>query len=525
MRLKLFTLVFLFWLSSIFFSQVLADGEESLYTTRQRFGVNVAAGFTGEPDFPGTLADYAGADELGFGWYLDWAARRHPQTPNGIEFVQTLHGGTSEAVEEIIRANPGSVWIIGNEPETRGQGEHTPEEYAAIYHRAYHFVKQVDPHAQVAIGGVVMPTPLRLKWLERCLDHYEATYGEPMPIDVWNIHMQILREKRHDWGCGIPIGLEEDEGRLYEIADNCSVGAFKQLIVEFRTWLHERGEGHKPVIISEYGVLMPSSYLPRGDESVLDFMEGTFDYLMAARDPQLGCPADGGRLVQRWAWFSLNFPSYDDTPGGFNGALYDWRNPDQLTVFGEFYEDYVQAEEVITTLPVSADTYFDGRMGRQHYGDKGRLKITADWQGGTRSTLLHFDLSHVPDEAQILEAELLLEVVARTNRQSLRFHVGPASAVWDERVTSAQAQAAGLRRDEPSIPCVVALADVPITCDVSEIVREWHRGDRENTGFVLDTEGAGNGGNVTYSFASSEWIEGPQQGPQLRIRHVTRGSR
>ena len=527
MRLRLFVFIlFLFSLVCLLCGQALADAEDSLYTARERFGVNVAPRFNGQPDFPGTLADYAGADELGFGWYLDWATRRHPQKPNGIEFVQTLHGGTSQALEETIRANPGSLWIVGNEPETRGQGEHTPQEYAHLYHGVYYFIKGIDPQAQVAIGGVVMPSPLRLKWLERCLDYYEATYGEPMPIDVWNIHMQILQEKRHGWGCGIPVGLDEDEGRLYEVVDNCNVGAFRQLIVEFRTWLYEQGERQKPVIISEYGVLMPSSYLPQGDESVLDFMEGTFDYLMTARDPQLGCPADGGRLVQRWAWFSLNFPFYEDTPGGFNGALYDWQNPDQLTIFGEFYRDYVSSvEEAAVPLPISRDTYIDAWAPSEAFGEKGRLKVTADWQGNIRSTLLYFDLSQLPEDARIFEATLQMQVVARTNRQTLAFHVGPATVGWDEDITHKEAELAGLFREKPSVPCMVRTEGALLECDVTEIVRAWCEDGRDNMGFMLDTANAENGGNVTYSFASSEWIEGPQREPHLRLCYITRQPR
>jgi hypothetical protein len=325
----------------------IAQAEGPLYTVRQRFGVNVAPGFAGAPSFPGSILDFPAVEQLGLGWYADWTVQRDPPRPGGIEFAQLLSTRPWppdwDAIREVAQANPGSLWLIGNEPETRGQGEHTPEEYARIYHEAYTVIKAADPSAQVAIGGVVMPTPLRLAWLERCLAYYQQTYGRPMPVEVWNIHVQILQEKRHGWGCGIPYGLPQDEGRAYEIVDNCNVEIFKTLIIEFRAWLYARGEGDKPLIISEYGVLMPSSYLPRGDQSVLAFMEGTFDFLLTARDPLLGYGADEGRLVQRWLWFSLNFPFYDKTPGGYNGALYDWQTR-QLTVFGARYRDYLQRQ-------------------------------------------------------------------------------------------------------------------------------------------------------------------------------------
>ena len=30
-----------------------------------------------------------------------------------------------------------------------------------------------------------------------------------------------------------------------------------------------------------------------------------FDYFLSARDADIGYPQDGGRLVQRWCWYSL----------------------------------------------------------------------------------------------------------------------------------------------------------------------------------------------------------------------------
>ena len=38
-----------------------------------------------------------------------------------------------------------------------------------------------------------------------------------------------------------------------------------------------------------------------GDRMVVDFMRGTFDYMLHTTDPDLGWAADGGRLIRRWA--------------------------------------------------------------------------------------------------------------------------------------------------------------------------------------------------------------------------------
>jgi len=331
-----------------------ADQSAPMYTLRQRFGVNVIPAYGSVPAFPGRITDYAGVGELGFGWYSDWTVRRNPVLLPGMEFAQLVQTRawppSWDLIREAILANPGSLWIIGNEPETRGQGEHTPAEYAMRYHDAYEFIKGTDPMAQVAIGGVVMPSPLRLKWLDLCMAYYQSTFSETMPIDVWNIHVQILQEKRdppHNWGCGVPFGLSEAEGRLYTIVDNCNVELFKQLSNEFCLWLAEHGERQKPLIISEFGVLMPSDYIG-GDQAVLSFMESAFRYLLDARDSRLGYAADEGRLVQRWMWFSLNFPSHDPITGldSFNGALYEWQHPDRLTVLGERYRDFIRRESL-----------------------------------------------------------------------------------------------------------------------------------------------------------------------------------
>jgi hypothetical protein len=329
-----------------------------LYTIRQRFGVDVARDFPA-PGFPAEITDFPAVESLGLGWYSDWGTAVNPPRPGGIEYAQLMHMApwppNWARLEQIIAANPGALWIIGNEPETVGQGGLTPQQYAVMYHDAYAFIKEHDAGAQVAIGGVVMPSPLRLKWLDQCRDYYQRTFSETMPVDVWNFHLQILREKRGDYGCGIPVGLTENEGRVYEPGDNGNSGYFRQLVLEGRAWMAARGERDKPLIISEYGVLYPSQYLPPTYSSaeVIRFMRETFDFMLETRDAELGCPSDENRLVQRWAWFSLNYPSCDRyTPGCFNGALYYWDGARELTPYGEFMRDYIRRVDPRIYLPL-----------------------------------------------------------------------------------------------------------------------------------------------------------------------------
>lgn len=301
-------------------------------------------------------------EKLNAGWFLNYRARPPEPGPAGLRFVHTVRVGrqhydplqTPLELALLLAQHPGGLWLIGNEPDRTGlQDDRTPAEYATIYHDLYWFIKTRDPGALVANGGIVQPTPLRLQYLDLVLASYEAQYGTAMPVDVWNIHNMILREERDSWGAGIPPGLSADRGRLYEIQDNDSLPIFQAQIVAFRAWMAANGQRDKPLIVSEYGVLMPQSYgfsVPR----VILFMRQTFDYLLTASDPALGYPADDNRLVQMWAWYSLDDWLYDPDSGserGFNGSLFE-RESGAMTPFGVAYGSYTAADLRVVAVAV-----------------------------------------------------------------------------------------------------------------------------------------------------------------------------
>jgi hypothetical protein len=201
-------------------------------------------------------------------------------------------------------ANPGAVWLIGNEPDVAWQDNMTPEGYAQVYHELYYLLKAADPTCRVAIAGVSQPTPLRLAYLERVLDAYQAHYGDPMPVDVWNVHGFVLREERDSWGVGIPPGFDVNAGVLYQIEDHGDLEIFKSQILAFRRWMAKHGQRDRPLVLSEYGILMPADY-GFGSDQVIAFMYAAFDYLSTATDELVGYRQDNDRLVQWWAWYSL----------------------------------------------------------------------------------------------------------------------------------------------------------------------------------------------------------------------------
>lgn len=294
-----------------------------------RFGV-----LSGEGEL--ALARQAG---LPFALVLNWnISATLPDDPN-FTFWQMIRIGEEgvkvgwDEIAAIAEDHPGSVWVVGNEPDVKWQDNVTADRYAEIYHEVYTFIKQIDPTAQLASGGISQSTPLRRAYLDEVLAAYEAKYGQSMPVDIWTLHAFTLREERDSWGVDIPPGMSENVGMLYEIEDHDDPAIFQQNIVDFRAWMAARGYGERPLAITEYGILLPADYgFP--EEAVVAFMEQSFDFFLTAQG-ETGYPADDNRLVQAWFWYMV----YDDQLYP-TGNLYD-PVVGELTAVGRGYAGYV----------------------------------------------------------------------------------------------------------------------------------------------------------------------------------------
>lgn len=282
----------------------------------------------------GEIASDFDVARLHAGWYNDYQIQAEPDRPVELTYVQTLFSGGQSTLSEQQRAklqtaafaNPGSIWLAGNEPDRVGiQDNMLPADYARYYHEVYTFIKGIDPTARIATAGIVQATSIRLRYLDHVLAAYQEMFGQPMPVDLWNIHNFMLREELNGWGAGIPPGLEAyaSEGKLYEVSDNGRIDLFQEQVIHFRRWMAANGYRQTPLIISEFGILMPELYgFP--EEKVAQFLTDTFTFLHNATDPDIGYPEDDNRLVQAWSWYSLNERPYDlVTKRGFNGHLYD----------------------------------------------------------------------------------------------------------------------------------------------------------------------------------------------------------
>ncbi|MBC7234516.1 MAG: DNRLRE domain-containing protein [Chloroflexi bacterium] len=309
----------------------LAEGPASFppYSDRWRIGFGCANqnGYVNEYDISRLCA----------GWYHSWGRMQEPPRPGGIDYIQHIRVSPShydlahpqaynwDGLQRTIEANPGAIWVIGNEPDGRAPDacdQRTPDEYARIYKRFYDFIKGVDPTAQVAFGPIIQATPVRIQWLNLTWEAYRSRYGTDMPVDVWTVHNQIVKEAP-DQGADIPPGCDPALGRNYGIQDNDNLALFIEHMVRMRQWMKNHGQRNKPLYLTEYGVLQPE-YEGFTSDRINEYMDATFTWMLHATDPSLGMPDDGNRLVQRWAWFALNVPQGRlGQQGGWNGSLFD----------------------------------------------------------------------------------------------------------------------------------------------------------------------------------------------------------
>lgn len=275
------------------------------------------------------------SDELGAQWYFDWstkASRRSTQ----LEYWQTIrvnqngYSPSREKIESIARKYSGYTWIIGNEPDNALQDNTSPAKYAQIYHELYTIIKSKDRSAKIAIAGVSQPTSARLAYLNQVLESYEKFYNEKLPVDWWNIHAYVLREEENSWGAGLPVDLSIDHGELYEIEQHGNISIFQQNLINFRKWMKENGYQDTPLVVSEYGILLPEEF-GYSQDFISDYLNQTSLWMLTYQDAEIGFPDDDYHLIQKFAWFSLSDPNF---PSANLANL----NKETLTLVGESFK-------------------------------------------------------------------------------------------------------------------------------------------------------------------------------------------
>ncbi len=336
----------------------------------------------------GVSASSAAAEkmaEMKIGWLVSFGAGEPGWLPAGtahtpmIRLKQDRHADTNarlpsytanpsltaNSLGSLIAANPGAVWIVGNEVDrVQWQDDLMPEIYAVAYHDAYQFIKSQDPTAQVAVSALVQVSPGRLQYLDKVVAAYRERYGSPMPVDAWTFHAYIFPERNEDYytpdANGNPV-LDPESGKpvfawiangtdpalalkkpfwkrplaeqltLCERSDySCiyehdKIDLFAQQVIDMRTWMKANGYQRTPLLLTEWSLLYEYKVAAgTGECSVKDefgncftpartteFLRRSVQYMETASDPNLGYPLDNNRLVQQWSWFAM-----DDLGGG-----------------------------------------------------------------------------------------------------------------------------------------------------------------------------------------------------------------
>ncbi len=176
----------LLWPTALHAEPASPGDTECLYPSpTDRFGLTV---------YTDTPIDLFDVSPLSAGRYLDWQAFETPSQPNGLHYYQMIrvwengYRPNGQTLQRIVVANPGALWIIGNEADVIWQDNTTPEAYARHFHDVYTTIKAIDPTAKFVSNGLVQISPLRLAWLNRVWDTYRSLYGTDMPVDIWNTH-------------------------------------------------------------------------------------------------------------------------------------------------------------------------------------------------------------------------------------------------------------------------------------------------------------------------------------------------
>jgi hypothetical protein len=239
-------------------------------------------------------------DAIGPVWYLDWNWRG--PALKGHERLYIIGcaevKGDRGAIPAAMRASGASWWALGNEPNDPHQDNRTPEEYAELYFIFEGWAKNA-PHCRILPAGIANAD---WQWAEAFREAFRAKYGRYPRVDGWNIHNYILEP-----------GL-----------DPYDIGEFQRRILAFHRWMERIGDGHKPLFLTEFGVLYGNGCCGRPvdpPEKVQAFMRDAVQWLVESK------------VVACWAWFATYSEQY-------NGSLMTTEG--QLNDLGILYRDLVQ---------------------------------------------------------------------------------------------------------------------------------------------------------------------------------------
>jgi hypothetical protein len=180
------------------------------------------------------------------------------------------------------------------------------DEYVAWYHDFQRFVRRLNPRIKLAPGD------LQSAWgglhgteqLEKYLAAYRQKYGQKMPIDALGLHCYATGNKPPTWAKPEVV----------------SVQTFKDKIRTMRSFMKRIGLQDAALVITEMGVFNHCCDPQLSDDRLIKIMQGAIEYMEGPEgvDREIGMPADGYRLVQKWSYSAYPHLVHDGklTPRG-----------------------------------------------------------------------------------------------------------------------------------------------------------------------------------------------------------------
>ena len=265
-------------------------------------------------------------DALGPVWYMDYRW----STPNYGRH-ERLHmiwdsaevDRDPRAIVKGMQTAGASWWSLGNEPNDPNQDNVSAEEYARLY-RVFEQLAGQARRCHIVAGGIGNAD---WRWAAAFREAYRAKYGRYPRVDAWSIHNYIL-----------DVGLDP-----YDVAE------FQRRIEAFASWKEGIGDGHKPLFLTEFGVLYGSGCCDRpvdAPERIQSFMRQTVDWLVQSE------------VVSCWAWFATQAEP-------FNGSLMS--GDGTLNELGVIYRD-LASEDAGQSRPSSCDACCGGSMATRVAG-------------------------------------------------------------------------------------------------------------------------------------------------------------
>ncbi|KKU92006.1 MAG: hypothetical protein UY21_C0007G0025 [Microgenomates group bacterium GW2011_GWA1_48_10] len=335
------------------------------YQARERFG----SGGTGWG-----VANISNKDwqnfwkEYGVGWYVDWSYKFTP--PAQAAFLASVNkerltlvgkskndrysAANCQALKNTVAANPEAfgvaktLWSVGNELGYDDPGM-TATLYATQFISWRDCIKSINPNYKVGSGAIISPYTRHPRaygpdsgcvaslsdpasgesYFRTYINRIRALNGAKLP-DFIVMHGYF-------WCMPTPTGVS-----------NPQLSRFINQINLYRAEMKQLGLQGKDLIIKEFFDTSSGGY-PGGR---VGFMTDAVNFLMNARDTNLGNPGDDFHLVQRFAWFNL----INDLAGATYTQTLRSNNFASWTALGNNYQSLIKKYAGVLPPPAACQT-------------------------------------------------------------------------------------------------------------------------------------------------------------------------